>query len=128
MVSWSRIQSLSRRTTWACILIIIILSLLPGSERPHTGFAGKWEHVMAYFGAGVIATIGYHLRYQRLIFGALVAILSFILEFLQQFVPDRGPTPLDAIASSSGLILGLLVGSIGLRMFLVTAISNPANN
>jgi VanZ family protein len=107
-----RFQRIACYATWFCVGIIIILSLLPGSARPHTGFAGKIEHMIAYAGTGAIAMIGYRLRQQRLMFWASVAGLSFLLEFLQQYVPGRGAAVLDAVASSTGLTVGMLLGGL----------------
>ena len=107
-----RFQRIARYATWLCVGIIIILSLLPGSARPHTGFAGKIEHMIAYAGTGSITMIGDRLRQQRLMFWASVVSLSFLLEFLQQYVPARGADVLDAIASSTGLTAGMLLGGI----------------
>ena len=105
----TRLQTIARYATWFCVGLIIILSLLPGSARPHTGFAGKIEHMIAYAGTGATAMAGYRLRQQRLMFWASVVSLSFLLEFLQQYVPGRGANILDAIASSSGLSVGMVL-------------------
>lgn len=107
-----RCQPIARYATWFCLGLIIILSLLPGSARPHTGLAGKIEHMIAYAGTGVIAMAAYHLRRQRLMFWASVVSLSFLLEFLQQYVPGRGADVLDAVASSTGLTAGMLLGGV----------------
>ena len=104
-----RFERIARYATWLCVGIIIVLSLLPGSARPHTGFVGKIEHMIAYAGTGAIAMIGYRLRQQRLTFWASIVSLSFLLEFLQQYVPGRGANILDAIASSSGLSVGMVL-------------------
>jgi VanZ family protein len=103
-------QRLARYSAWTCVALIIILSLLPGSERPHTGAPGKLEHFLAYTGTGVFAAFGYSLASQRFIFWMAIVILSSLLEFLQQYVPGRGPDAFDALASSSGLTSGLLIG------------------
>jgi hypothetical protein len=104
-------QRTAQYVTWICIAIIIILSLLPGGERPHTGLSGKLEHIIAYAGTGVFAAIGYQLARQRLAFWLAMVILSFMLELLQQYVPGRGPSIYDALSSSSGLTIGLLIGA-----------------
>jgi len=104
-------QHIARYVTWVCVVIIIVLSLLPGNERPHTGLSGKLEHIIAYAGTGVFAAIGYQLIRQRLTFWLAMVTLSFFLELLQQYVPGRGPSIFDAVASSSGLTIGLLIGT-----------------
>jgi hypothetical protein len=37
--------SLIRAVGWACIVALVILSLVAGGERPHTGLPGQIEHV-----------------------------------------------------------------------------------
>lgn len=104
-------QRITRYVTWICVVIITVLSLLPGNERPHTGLSGKLEHIIAYTGTGIFAAVGYQLIRQRLVFWMAMVTLSFLLELLQQYVPGRGPSIYDAVASSSGLTIGLLIGA-----------------
>lgn len=92
--------------------LIVVLSLLPGDERPHTGLPGKVEHMIAYAGAGLFAVLGYRLRWQRSVFWIALAALSFLLEYLQHLTPGRSPSVLDAVASSFGLTAGMTLGVI----------------
>src|SRR5438128_1544061 len=89
--------------TWFCVGTLIVLSLVPGSERPHTGIEGQWEHCLAYAGTGAIATLTY--RRPVWTIGGL-SLLGCVLELLQNFVPGRGPAVTDALFSSSGAVLG----------------------
>lgn len=98
--------------------MIVILSLVPDEERPNTVFDGKWEHIPTYPGTGTIAAIGYLLRRPRFIFWISVVMLSFVMEFFQQFVPGPGPALLDAIISSLGLNVGMLLGSVFPRIVI----------
>jgi hypothetical protein len=96
-----------RVVTWLCVAVLIILSLVPGDARPHTGLSGQWEHFVAYAGTGLIATLAYH-RPVWVTFG--LCILSSILESLQNLVPGRHPTVIDAIFSTAGCAAGALIG------------------
>jgi VanZ family protein len=109
---YSKRQRSYRYALWSCLIVIVILSLLPGEIRPQTGAPGELEHFIAYLGAGLFIAARYRLPRLRLISWAATATLSCILEFLQQFVPGRVPDPYDALASSSGLTLGILTGSV----------------
>lgn len=109
---YSNRQQSYRYALWSCLLVIVFLSLLPGEIRPQTGAPGELEHFIAYLGAGLFIAARYRSPRLRLIFWAATATLSCILEFLQQFVPGRVPDPYDALASSSGLTLGILIGSV----------------
>jgi VanZ family protein len=107
---YSRRQHWLRYALWSCVFAIIILSLLPGDARPHTGAPGEFEHFIAYLGTGMFIAARYRSLRGRLGFWAATVALSFVLEFFQQFVPGRVPDLFDALASSSGLTLGVLFG------------------
>jgi hypothetical protein len=48
---------MGRVATWLCVALLIVLSLVPGPDRPHTGIAGQSEHFIAYAGTGMIAMV-----------------------------------------------------------------------
>jgi hypothetical protein len=43
--------SFFRAGGWTCVAIIVVLSLVPGNERPYTGLPGQIGHIIAYCGA-----------------------------------------------------------------------------
>ena len=92
-----------RIATWLCVATIVVLSLVPGDERPHTGLEGQWEHFMAYAGTGLIAMLAYRRALWTI---AGLCLLSSVLELLQNFVPGRGPAVMDAIFSTAGGVTG----------------------
>jgi hypothetical protein len=53
---------LSRAIGLACVAVIMVLSLLPADERPHTGSSGQLEHTVAYFGTAVFLAAGFRKR------------------------------------------------------------------
>ena len=103
---------------WTCVVAIAVLSLLPGGDRPHTGLPGRAEHFIAYAGTGFLFALGYSDLRHRFMAWAGLAIASCVFEVLQNFVPGRSPSPLDALASTSGLTLGLVLGAILSGMIL----------
>jgi VanZ family protein len=104
------LQRNSHYALWLSLSTIVVLSLLPGQHRPHTGAPGQVEHFIAYLGAGLFVAVRHQALRSRLVLWVGVASLSCLLELLQQFVPGRVPNPFDALASSSGLVAGLLLG------------------
>ena len=48
-------------------LTLIVLSLLPGSELPHTGLPGQIEHVIAYCATAVFLGLGYSTARARIV-------------------------------------------------------------
>lgn len=108
---------MTRMLAWACVLVILALSLAPGDARPHTILPGKLEHFIAYAGTGLLFSIAYLcLTTRALIWGALV-IASVVLEAIQSFIPGRSPDLLDALASSMGLTVGLICGAALVRFW-----------
>jgi hypothetical protein len=106
------LQKHSHYALWFSLCAIVVLSLLPGKDRPHTGAPGQVEHFIAYLGAGLFVAARHQALRSRLVLSFGVASLSCLLEVLQQFVPGRMPNPFDALASSSGLVAGLLLGGV----------------
>jgi VanZ family protein len=108
----------ARVLAWVCVLVIIVLSLLPGNERPHTGAPGQYEHFIAYAGTGFFFSLAYREFTHRLSIWAMLAVLSGALEALQNFVPGRSPNVLDALASTSGATIGLIAGAVSILILL----------
>jgi VanZ family protein len=91
--------------------VIAVLSLVPGDARPHTDLPGRAEHFIAYAGTGLLFALGYYALRQRMLGLIGLAIASGAFEVLQNFVPGRSPSPLDALASTCGAAFGLLLGA-----------------
>lgn len=100
------------------VLAIIVLSLLPGDARPHTGAPSQGEHVVAYLIAG-----GLHgLRAGRAKSRLLLLALGFIagagaLEWVQLWIPGRNSQLIDVIASSIGALIGLGLGAAAAPLY-----------
>ena len=69
-----------------------ILSLVPGSMRPHIhGFPGELEHFLAYGAVGSTYALAYCSTLARVVSGLILTAGAAFLEGLQSFVPDRTP-------------------------------------
>jgi len=101
-----------RTLAWLCVFAITVLSLLPGEERPHTGLPGRFEHAMAYAGTGFLFWFGYSDPRPRLMIWIGLAITSGVFEALQNFIPGRSASILDALASTLGLTFGFMGGAL----------------
>jgi hypothetical protein len=103
----------SRAIGLACIVAVIVLSLLPGNERPHTGLswqiAGQIEHVVAYFGTAVFLAFGFRTTKDRTAALSLLVGLAAVLEVTQRLIPGRHSQLIDWLASSFGAGAGVLV-------------------
>lgn len=120
----------ARIAAWLAVLTIIVLSVVPGTARPHVLGNDSAEHFVAYFIAGGLFAIGYQLKigYQRsqrlLSSGILLAICAGLLEFVQLWIPGRsaaiGDFEVSTIAAWIGLLAVVLVRLTGKRMFVVS--------
>jgi VanZ family protein len=95
-----------------CILLLVTLSLVPGDERPHTGYSGRYEHFAAYFLTAIPMWFACASRNSRV--GAMLGLsaLAGILEVLQLWIPGRNAAVLDWAMSSAGGASGMLISSV----------------
>lgn len=108
-----RVLTEVRKSGWiraaavACIVLIAILSLIPGNWQRRTGLPGPVEHFMAYFATGAILAIA--LPERRSPFWAAAALFAYagLLEVLQNFSPGRDPSVTDAVVSGAGALAGI---------------------
>ena len=88
-------------------LVIVILSLLPGSERPHTGYSGNIEHFVAYLGTGMVTAFAFPAA--SLLHLALpFCLASGLFEIAQIFIPGRSAGVDNWMASSLGALIGIV--------------------
>ncbi|MEP9355258.1 VanZ family protein [Xanthobacter sp. KR7-65] len=88
-------------------LVIIVLSLLPGEERPHTGFSGNVEHFVAYAGTAGITALGFAgPAVSAIVLGFSAA--SGLFEIAQLFIPGRTSGLDNWFASTLGALAGAL--------------------
>src|SRR5258706_10701060 len=106
---------IGRVATWLCVALVVVLSLVPGQDRPHSGLVGHGEHFIAYAGTGVIAMLSYRRPLWTIV---ELSLLSSMLEVLQNFVPGRGPAVIDAVFSTAGAAVG--TGMAALLAFAVS--------
>ncbi len=90
-----------------CCLVITVLSLLPGNERPHTGYSGNIEHVAAYIGtAGFVALALLRWRVAMIVLAFSAA--SAFFEICQIWIPGRTSLVENWVASTLGALIGAL--------------------
>jgi VanZ family protein len=89
------------------VAIIVLLSLVPGDERPHTGLAGGVEHALAYALTAIPLAIGHPSVRHRVVIALGLALLAAVLEVLQLALPGRVGDVSDVVASGLGGLAGL---------------------
>jgi hypothetical protein len=105
----TKVVSLTRMAAWLAVLAIIVLSVVPGSMRPHIFGNDSAEHLAAYFIAGALFASGYPRPIQLLFSGVLLAICAGSLEFVQLWVPARTASTGEFAVSAIGVSVGLLI-------------------
>lgn len=105
-------RSSAQLLAWMSVLAIAALSLVSGDQRPQSFLPGQAEHFVAYAAAGFFLAQGYPSPRHRIQAWIGMVIASGAFEILQHFVPGRSPSSLDALASASGLTLGLLLSAV----------------
>jgi VanZ family protein len=103
---------LVRVAGWLVIIVIIILSLMPGHARPHSGVDGGYEHLLAYLSAGILLGFGYPERNARIRLGVLLIVLSGVFEILQLWAPGRHSELAGFLGSSAGATLGMIAAAM----------------
>ena len=101
-----------RLLTWCCVILLAVLSLVPGQEMVRTDLPGQFEHFIAYAGSAAIGTAGYGRSRGSLPIIGGFWVYAGVLEYLQHFSPGRHPSLEDFAASA----LGALFGGLGVTL------------
>lgn len=97
----------------SCLLILALLSWLPGDELPRTGLAGKFEHFVAYAGTMLIGGLAWSDRRRTpMLVGGLMSYAA-IMELGQLVAPGRHASVWDFLAGTAGIVTSAIL----LRLF-----------
>lgn len=105
----TKVVRLARMAGWLAVLAIVVLSVVPGSMRPHLFGHDSAEHFVAYFIAGGLFASGYLRPMQFLLSGVLLAVCAGSLEFVQLWIPARTASAGEFATSAIGAWVGLLI-------------------
>lgn len=87
-------------------IVLAVLSLVPGRDRPHTGLSGNFEHMLAYALAAFVTRLVFRRAaspWQILAFACAAAVF----EICQMWIPGRSPDLGNWAASSFGAMIGV---------------------
>jgi VanZ family protein len=115
MIEADRVRRLAALASWLGLVVIAVLSLVPGDDRPHTFLPGPAEHVLAYALTGMALAIGYPQPRHRVFWFLGMSAAGALFEILQLWDPGRLPSLIDVAACSSGAALGLFFGAFFFR-------------
>lgn len=111
-----------RANAWLAVLVIVILSLVPGNQRPNVLGNGYVEHFTAYFITACLLTIGYSRPMQLLANWGTLATFAGVLEVVQFAIPGRTPRIADFAMGIIGAGIGVVVTSLIRRMHRATTV------
>jgi VanZ family protein len=104
--------TIARAAGFFGVLAIIVLSLVPGTYRPHTGLPGVAEHFIAYCSTAFAFALGFRSSASRIVIALVLTLLAGSMEVLQLWVPGRHSAIIDAVFSSLGGLLGIALGGL----------------
>lgn len=91
------------------VLLVIFLSLLPGSAVGGAEYMDKIAHAVSYGIMGVLAYIAFNTFRKRITIFIFMFLMGVSLELFQVYVPGRGASVYDAAANTAGLALSFLL-------------------
>jgi VanZ family protein len=96
-----------RAAGWLAAMSVVIISLVPGSLRPHVLSSSYEEHCLAYIAVGCLLGLGRTSFRQRVVIGSLLVVAAGSLEIAQLFIAGRTASVADFAASVLGAWVGL---------------------
>ena len=91
MIEADQVRRLAALAGWLGIVVIAVLSLVPGDYRPHTFLPGPAEHVLAYALTGIALAIGYPQASHRVLWFLALSAAGALFEVLQIWTPAARP-------------------------------------
>jgi VanZ family protein len=104
----ARLPPLIRIAAWLALLAVVVLSVVPGSMRPHVLESDHFEHFIAYFMTACLLAIGYPRPLGLLASGIMLTLCAGGLELVQLWVPGRTASIGDFNAGMLGTCGGIL--------------------
>jgi VanZ family protein len=115
VISLKNIRSAAQWVGLLAVVTIALLSLVPGTLRPHTGAPKELEHFAAYMITAAFLSFGFGKSRYPIIIAFCLSNYSAALELAQIFIPGRQAAVFDFVASSSGAFAGCLLAWLILR-------------
>lgn len=98
-----------RWLAWIAVIALAVLSLVPGEFRPHVTTSHYIEHFAAYFLTSAVLALAYRGTIHSVLpIAVLLVIYAGLLETAQLWIPGRQARFTDFIASSLGVLAGIL--------------------
>jgi len=104
------IERLWRLGGWLGIALTLVVSLMPPPLNESGGHADKLVHLAGY--TVLMFWWAQLVTRRRWKLAVAVALFGLAIELLQGLTPDRQPDALDALANTSGVLIGWLAARL----------------
>jgi len=108
-------QFYSRTLLLALTVTIVALSVVPPGWRPLTGVPHGVEHAVIFGLAG--ASLALSFARSGLVLGIVAVMFTALIEVAQLWIPGRHARLSDFVVDTHGAWLGLVVGTMGRRLW-----------
>jgi VanZ family protein len=105
------VTQLSRKLSIGLAMVIAFFSLLPADTAISSGFGDKTEHFAAFALLAASSSHGWASRRWWQV-GAICVLFGGAIEVAQAFSPGRFPDPLDWLADTVGVAIGIAAASL----------------
>jgi VanZ family protein len=95
-------------TSWALILGLVIVTVVPASDRPMTGLSHHFEHFIAFALVGLTFGMAYTRHLPTILLSAIIFTLA--LELCQIPLATRHARLADFVVDAAAACLGILAG------------------
>jgi VanZ family protein len=99
------VKRIARASAWLLLLVIVVLSLVPASQRPTTSVTHFGEHFWIFFAVGLAFGIGYAKGWWILTVG--LTAFAGAIELAQLAVPGRHARASDFFVDAAAACVGI---------------------
>ena len=105
---------------YALVMLVVYMSVTSNPiQGPDFPYQDKFSHALAYFTLMSWFAQIYHDRFQRNMIAVVFLLMGLLMEYIQSFDPQRMAEMADMLANASGVALGLVLASTGLKNTLL---------
>ena len=101
----NRVLRYLRTLAWILVVVIVVLTVVPASDRPETGVEHGFEHLLAFGLVGLVFSLAYSWRLMVLIPSGIV--FALLLELAQIPLPTRHARIEDFLVDAFGASIGI---------------------
>lgn len=105
---------------WLLVIMVLVLSFMPGSVSSSIQHVDKLEHLVAFFVLSILLLLAYKFSKPLFTTAIIMALFGMGIEVVQVYIPNRIFSMQDFLADIVGIVLALLVYRIFSRKISIT--------